>query len=171
MSELNVKVFTHMHIYCTHLLLLGILLLAHYVELYAQALHLEHISVEQGLSNSVITHIHQDKYGYMWFATQHGLNRFDGFDFQVYRYDPTDSLSITTNLIYHIYEDQMGNLWLSLGIGGLCKFDRDRESFSYFAYDKNYPLHLNNKIIVSSKGSWKFLVIVFMEHSLFLEAI
>lgn len=112
-----------------------------------EELHFEHISVEKGLSNSFITHIYQDKFGYMWFATRHGLNRFDGFNFKIFRYDPHDSLSISSNLIYQIYEDNNEDLWLSLGIGGLCKFDRARETFSYYAYDKASPLHPNNYIV------------------------
>ena len=51
-------------------------------------LKFERISLEQGLSQNTIYGILQDRQGFMWFGTQDGLNKFDGYDFKVYKHDP-----------------------------------------------------------------------------------
>ncbi|MGH7453494.1 MAG: ligand-binding sensor domain-containing protein, partial [bacterium] len=58
-----------------------------------QDLHFEHISVEQGLSNYALTKIVQDQQGFLWFGTEDGLNKYDGYEFTVYKPDPADSNS------------------------------------------------------------------------------
>src|SRR5262245_23134949 len=54
----------------------------------------DHISAEEGLSHLTVTHIVQDKQGFLWVGTEHGLNRYDGFTFATYYPDPADSHSI-----------------------------------------------------------------------------
>ena len=53
-------------------------------------MHFSHLSVEDGLSQNNVQAMLQDSAGYMWFATESGLNRYDGYDFTVYRHDPQD---------------------------------------------------------------------------------
>ena len=53
-----------------------------------------HISLEQGLSQSIIEEIAQDRMGFMWFATEDGLNRFDGYEFTIFRHDPENPHSL-----------------------------------------------------------------------------
>src|SRR5262245_25526228 len=62
-------------------------------------LHFQHYSVEDGLSQGTISTILQDHYGFMWFGTYDGLNRFDGITFTVYRHRPNDSTSLWDNRI------------------------------------------------------------------------
>ncbi len=85
-----------------------------------------HIGVEQGLSQSFINCIHQDRYGFMWFGTQDGLNFFDGYTFRHYRHDPEDSTSIPSNIVASLIEDRQGNLYIGTTGGGLLFFDRMR---------------------------------------------
>src|SRR5687768_1661823 len=75
-------------------------------------LKFKRIGIEQGLSNSTIESISQDKRGFMWFGTRDGLNRFDGYQMTVYRYHPRDSTSISDNYIRYIHSDKEGNLWV-----------------------------------------------------------
>ena len=91
--------------------------------------------MEQGLSNAEVTDMLQDRYGLIWIATEHGLNRFDGYEFLVYRYSPFDSSSIGANFIEYIREDPKGNIWAVLSIGGLSKWDRSSNRFSYYSLD------------------------------------
>jgi ligand-binding sensor domain-containing protein len=63
-------------------------------------LSFEHIGVEEGLSNEKVTAILQDSKGYIWFGTFDGLNKYDGYTFTKYKFDPLDSNSISQNWIY-----------------------------------------------------------------------
>ena len=82
----------------------------------------EQISVEQGLSQSSVFCILQDREGFMWFGTENGLNRYDGYDFTVYNYNPKDTTSISENRIKCIFEDHLGNLWVGTYSTGLNLF-------------------------------------------------
>lgn len=82
--------------------IISILFLLSAVSLQAQNPILESISIEQGLSQGFISSITQDEDGFLWFATSNGLNRYDGYEFKVFRNDPYDSLSITGNGIFSI---------------------------------------------------------------------
>ncbi len=87
------------------------------------------ISVLQGLSHSSVYSIAQDKQGYLWFATQDGLNKYDGYDFKKYFHDPNDSTSLSYSSISIIYSDSKDNLWVGTWGGGLNRFDRSTGSF------------------------------------------
>jgi ligand-binding sensor domain-containing protein len=66
----------------------------------------------------------QDHLGYMWFGTQNGLVRYDGYDMKIYQPDSNDSLSISNRQIRAIYEDRSGNLWIGTGMGELGGLNR-----------------------------------------------
>ncbi len=70
--------------------------------LQAQSPLLETISIEQGLSQGFVPSICQDDDGFLWFATKNGLNRYDGYQFQVFKNNPFDSLSLNDNELTHI---------------------------------------------------------------------
>ena len=93
-------------------------------------LHFEHLTVDQGLSDNGVFCILQDIKGFIWFGTQDGLNKYDGYGFTVYRHDPLDSNSISGNNFPEIYEDKSGTLWLRDPSRKLCKFDRVAEKFT-----------------------------------------
>ena len=59
----------------------------------------------------------------MWFGTLDGLNKYDGYSFTKYQFDPFDPNSLSQNFIYTIWEDKYGSIWAST-FEGLCKFDR-----------------------------------------------
>lgn len=65
----------------------------------------------------------------MWFGTQDGLNRFDGYLFTVYRNDPKNPASLSHNFIRALYEDRQGRLWIGTEDGGLNLFNRETDSF------------------------------------------
>jgi len=90
------------------------------------------ISARDGLSANAVNAILKDHYGWMWFATSDGLNRFDGTNFTVYRHKAGDSGSLRANEILSLYEDRSGNLWVGTSGGALSLYDRKRDAFINF---------------------------------------
>ncbi|HEX9740743.1 MAG TPA: two-component regulator propeller domain-containing protein, partial [Ignavibacteriaceae bacterium] len=89
-------------------------LLFFHVSLTAQYdnLKFKHLNSNDGLSQNFISCILQDKAGFLWFGTKDGLNRYDGYNFKVYRHDPFDTTSVSGNFIFSMYEDSKGRLWI-----------------------------------------------------------
>ncbi len=72
----------------------------------------EHLTATEGLSHNKVQCILQDKQGYMWFGTVHGLNRYDGYTFKVFENIPGDSLSIANDNIISLYQDKNDLIWI-----------------------------------------------------------
>ena len=106
----------------------------------------EHISLEQGLSQTTVYCIFQDTKGFMWFGTRDGLNKYDGYGFTVYKHEPENPNSISNNTIRAIYEDQSGALWIGTE-GSLNKFNRQKEEFIHYKNDPNDPNSLSHNRI------------------------
>jgi ligand-binding sensor domain-containing protein len=107
----------------------------------------EWISVDHGLSNNIVYSILKNCRGYMWFGTEDGLNKYDEFNYTVYRHDPDDSLSTSGNWITTLHESHCSGkhvLWIGK-FGGLNKFECKTEKFIRFQYDQD-----NFKIISSN---------------------
>jgi len=96
----------------------------------ARSLRFERIGIEDGLSHSAVWKILQDSEGYMWFGTQDGLNRYDGYNFAVYRHDPNDPQSLRDDYVSSMYEDRSGVLWIGTQQGWLEKYDREQDRFT-----------------------------------------
>ena len=100
------------------------------LEIFSQGhVTFNHLTVENGLSQSSVTCIFQDGKGFMWFGTQDGLNRFDGYSFDVFKNIPSDSTSLTENFIFSIYENQSGVLYIETQGGSLHQYNPKSESF------------------------------------------
>lgn len=89
-----------------------------------------HLTIENGLSQSSVTCIFQDKDGFMWFGTQDGLNRYDGYNIKVFKNKSSDSTSISDNFIFTIFEDSSGTLFFETQSGKINKYNPGSESFS-----------------------------------------
>jgi ligand-binding sensor domain-containing protein/signal transduction histidine kinase len=111
------------------------------------AIKFDQISVDQGLSSNSVLSIMQDSLGFLWFGTSYGLDRFDGYNYKTYLFDPNDPYSLSHNIIYSLYEDHQGNIWVGTYGGGLNRFDRDRERFHRYKHDPDDPSSLSNDII------------------------
>ena len=83
---------------------------------------------DDGLSNSHINQIYQDSKGYIWIATENGLNKFNGYEFEVYRSIPNDTTSIHGNYVTCVYEDSRGLFWVATS-NGLLQYDRTKNEF------------------------------------------
>lgn len=102
----------------------------------------ERINIDQGLSQSSINCILQDRRGFMWFGTQDGLNRFDGYTFIVYKRNALDTSTLSSNWITSLFEDENGLIWIGTQGGGLNKFDRITEKFISYVNDPADPTSL-----------------------------
>lgn len=102
--------------------------------LQKQYLNFSFLTIRDGLSQGMINYMMQDHFGFMWFGTKDGLNRYDGYRFVVYHNDVTDPNSLSDNHIKSIYEDSKGRLWIGTATGGLELFDRDTEKFIHFKH-------------------------------------
>lgn len=105
----------------------------------SQDIKFERIMVEDGLPNGLVHDILQDQQGFMWIATEDGLSKYDGYTFTTYRHDPGDSTSLGSIWVSAIHEDRTGGLWFATSGGGLNKFDRDKEMFFRYKYNRNNP--------------------------------
>lgn len=96
---------------------------------YSQnTLKFEHLSTENGLSQSDVNTIFQDDNRFMWFGTHDGLNRYDGYNFTIFKPDSKNPKSISSNLIWKIIGDDKGNLWIGTTGGGLNYFDKKQNN-------------------------------------------
>lgn len=113
-------------------------LLSNYLHAQGEDLKFKQISVEQGLSQSIVQCILQDSLGFMWFGTEGGLNKYDGFNFTIYKPHPFDTTSISDSDILYIYEapSEPEVIWVGTKNGGLNRLDRKTEKFTHF---KNIP--------------------------------
>jgi signal transduction histidine kinase/ligand-binding sensor domain-containing protein/DNA-binding response OmpR family regulator len=105
----------------------------------------KNISTGDGLSQSAVIAIHQDKMGQMWFGTRDGLNKYDGSKFQVYRTNVNDSLSISNNDILCITEDSSGNIWVGT-YNGLNKYNPVDDTFQRYFHGNEQKSLSNNAI-------------------------
>lgn len=96
--------------------------------------YFSNLSLEHGLSQITVTCIHQDSNGFMWFGTRNGLNRYDGYSFDVFTTKPNDTTSISDNHILSIAEDNSNNLWLGTN-SGINKLDLATNKFKYYSSD------------------------------------
>ncbi|MDQ3021479.1 MAG: histidine kinase [Bacteroidota bacterium] len=110
-------------------------------------LKVEHISLEQGVSNNLIFSIYQDSKGFIWFGTMFGLVKYDGVNYKTYRHDPLDSNSLSNDDIISIYEDKSGNLWLGTFNGGLNKYDRKTGIFTRYLHNPDNPNTISSNTV------------------------
>lgn len=97
------------------------------------------LTTNDGLSQSDVKSILKDHEGYLWFSTDDGLNRYDGYQFTVYRHQPGNIHSLPTNNVTCLFEDKQGNIWVGTSGRGLCRYDRGSDSFTIFSPNKeNY---------------------------------
>ena len=115
---------------------------------FAQTITIKFINytVKDGLSQSSINCALQDSKGFMWFGTQDGLNKYDGYNYTIFKNNPDDSTTISSNWITCIYEDKQGNLWVGTN-DGLNRYDKFKERFTHYEHQLNNSNSLSsNKI-------------------------
>ena len=132
-------------IFCSHLLL-SIPVAA---QINSKALAFDALTINDGLSQGMVNSILQDKYGFMWFGSNDGLNRYDGNKFTVYKNDPNDNNSIAENFIRFLFEDSQGRIWIATAGNGLDLFERTTETFIHFKHEAKATNTISDNSITS----------------------
>ncbi len=109
-------------------------------------LHIESFGIKDGLSQGMVRGVIQDKEGFLWFATKDGLNKYDGYQITVYRYNPKDPHTLPDNYVTQIVEDDKANFWVGTSTKGLCLFDKKQEKFYPIKSIESKNLLQNNDI-------------------------
>lgn len=107
----------------------------------------ERITSDNGLSQNTVAGILKDSHGFMWFGTWNGLNRFDGYNFVIYKSGEREN-DISNNFVYDICEDKQGDLWIATK-NGLNRFNYARNTFTRFFSDPADPNSISDNRVTS----------------------
>jgi len=120
-------------------------------------LKFDQIGLEQGLSQATVYAITQDSHGFMWFGTQDGLNRYDGYSITVFRNNSSDINSLSDNTIWSLMCDKKGNLWIGTERGGLNLYNPSENKFYHYQHNEKDTSSLSgnyvNSIFEDSRGN------------------
>ncbi len=97
----------------------------------------DHITTKDGLSQDIVTCIARDVHGFMWFGTEDGLNRYDGYSLRVYKSNPADSTTLPWNSINALLVDRTGRLWVSAS--GVNRYDERVDGFVRYGHSQSDP--------------------------------
>jgi ligand-binding sensor domain-containing protein len=137
----KLMIFKKLSLLCLYVVLLPFLGNAQQEEINFSA-----ITTKDGLSSNTINAILKDRFGLMWFATEDGLDKFDGTNFTIYRHTPGNPKSLQANEILSLHEDRVGNLWVGTSGGSLSLYDRKKDAFVNFLSGKQLNQIKNNVI-------------------------
>jgi len=124
----------------------------------------ENIGLNEGLSNSTVISIIQDKDGLIWFATFDGLNKYDGYSIKVYRYEEGNDRSLLSNSTRQLFIDKENTLWIGTN-EGLSKYIHEKDFFENFTNDVSgdglrinaiIDFKENNLLLGTDKGLYTF---------------
>ena len=107
----------------------------------------DHVTLDDGLSQSNVLTVLQDSQGFLWVGTENGLNRYDGYEIETFNHDRGDPNSLSSDFVFDIEEDRDGNLWIATNGGGLVKFDRENNRFMAFRHDPANSTSISSNIV------------------------
>ena len=138
------------HLYRAGLLFLILSLASSFV--FNEELIFKNFNSADGLSQHDVNCIIQDKDGFMWFGTNDGLNKYDGYNFKIFRPSKNTSGSISGRIIQKIESDYYGNLWIASLDGGLNYYNLEKEIFFNFSEKLSQFGNYVNDVTISDDG-------------------
>ncbi|MBK0381930.1 response regulator [Pedobacter sp. SD-b] len=111
------------------------------------------ITIDNGLINNEVTAIHQDKFGFLWFGTRGGLNRYDGYDFKIIRSRPQSKNNLSNQSVEVIAEDKDHNLWIGTKSGGLNSYNLLKDSIVHYRPTANIKIQEIKSLTIDSSGT------------------
>ncbi|WP_161827657.1 hybrid sensor histidine kinase/response regulator [Steroidobacter agaridevorans] len=119
-------------------------------------MYFEHLTMRDGLSQSTVMSILQDSQGFLWLATESGLDRYDGYSIREYRRERGNKNGLASDYVWKVAEDARGDLWLATIGGGIARWDRRNDHFQQFRHDPSDPHSLASDAIrtlhIDAKG-------------------
>lgn len=116
-------------------------------------MNFKYLTIENGLSQSTAAAIYQDSRGYIWIGTNEGLNRYNGFEIEVYKSDKYKKGSIVNNYILSLQEDNSNNLWVGTN-KGISKINLKTDEITNFECDENgNPFYKVRSILLTERGT------------------
>ena len=109
----------------------------------------EHLTLDDGLSQSNVLTVLQDSQGMMWFGTENGLNRYDGYGFQYFTRERGNPHALGSDFIFDVKEDASGTLWIGTNGGGLATYDRETDRFTNYRHDPANPDSIAGNVVRS----------------------
>ncbi len=107
----------------------------------------EQLTTRNGLSSNTVNTVIQDSKGFLWFGTETGLNRYDGYRIKIYQHNRYDLNSLSNNYIWSLCEDSAGNIWIATDGGGVNKLNPQTEIFTRFQHNENDNTSLSTDIV------------------------
>lgn len=115
--------------------------------LFGQNFNFKHLSTSDGLSSNEVRAVFEDSNGFIWFATSDGLNRWDGYKFEVFKNYNNDKNSLSTNFLLCLAEDASKNIWIGTNHGGLVKYSTVDEKFYRYSMFENDKTSLPGSVV------------------------
>ena len=113
--------------------------------------YFRHYTNKDGLSHNTVYCSLQDKKGFMWFGTDDGLNRFDGYSFQMFRHNYNDNETLLNDHILSLFEDSSGKIWICTQ-KGICYYDYETDKFHTFILDVQSSPYYADQIFEDKNG-------------------
>ncbi len=121
---------------------------------FGQDINFNHLTPDEGFGFGNVWAVLEDSEGFMWFGSEDGLIKYDGYNLTLYKNNQSDSTSISTNFIMTLLEDSHNQLWIGTFGGGLNLLHRDTDSFTRYLHDpddSNSLPHNRVKTLLESK--------------------
>lgn len=115
--------------------------------LQSSVMHFERLSIDDGLSQSNVKAIIQDEAGFLWFGTENGLNRYDGYNFKQYRRDRAADNTLDSDFITDMSIDAGGNLWIATDGGGVARWNPHLDEFTVMRNDPNNRQTIGDDVV------------------------
>jgi len=119
-----------------HALVIILLIVFTIVRAQEQTFNFNSLTIKNGLSSGNVTCVLQDSKGFIWIGTDNGLNKFDGYQIQIFRHNASTTNTIGGNSVRCLFEDSKHNLWIGLKGDGLSRLNLKSERFTTFQKTK-----------------------------------
>lgn len=129
-----------------HIFIILLLFIANMASSQKTGTEFEYLSSADGLIQNHVFNSNQDKYGFMWFCTQGGLSKYDGYTFTNYVHKEDDSTSISNSFPHKLLIDKKERYWITTA-DGLNKMDRKSGKFKHYFHDDKNPKSLHNDVL------------------------
>lgn len=106
----------------------------------AKGLRFHRLSTADGLSQTRVAQIVQDDLGFVWFGTQYGLNRYDGYNFKLFVHEPGNASSAAGTFVFSLFKDRDGLIWIGWS-KGLDRLDPRTETFTHYPVEQDEGTH------------------------------